>query len=49
MDRDLNASKNLEKLAVSSTVTANGDKLNNPLGLDIVCEVGIKHKLFKFV
>lgn len=49
MDRDLNASKNLEKLAVSSTVTANGDKLNNPKGLDIVCEVGIKHKLFKFV
>lgn len=49
MDRDLNASKNLEKLAVSSTVTANGDKSSNPEGLQLVCEVGIKHKLFKFV
>ena len=49
LDRDFNASKNLEKLAVSSTVVAYGDESSNPNGLQLICEVGIKHQMLKFV
>lgn len=51
MDRDYNASKNLENLAVSSTVTAFGDKssnVNKPT-FQLVDELGIKHQMFTFV
>lgn len=51
MDRDFNASKNLEKLAVSSTVTAFGDKSSDvgKTTFQLVDELGIKHQMFTFV
>lgn len=49
IDRDLNASKNLEKLAVSSTVTAFGDKSSDSKEFQLVDELGIKHQMFTFV
>ena len=50
MDRDFNASKNLEKLAVSPTVTAFGDKSSDSLKKEfqLVDELGIKHQMFTF-
>jgi len=50
INRDLNASINLDKLAVSSTVSAFGDKSSvgdNPIQL--VDELGRKHQMFTFV
>ncbi len=50
LNRDLNAGINLEKLAVSSTVSAFGDKSSigvNPIQL--VDELGRKHQMFTFV
>ena len=50
LNRDLNASINLEKLAVSSTESAFGDKSSvgvNPIQL--VDELGRKHQMFTFV
>ena len=50
LNRDLNASVNLDKLAVSSTVSAFGDKSSvgdNPIQL--VDELGRKHQIFTFV
>ena len=50
LDRDLNASINLEKLAVSSTVSAFGDKSSvgvNPIQL--VDELGMKHQILIFI
>ena len=51
MDRDFNASKNLENLAVSSTVTAFGDKSSDSLKKEfqLIDELGIKHQMFTFV
>lgn len=51
LDRDLNASKNLENLAVSSIVTAFGDKSSDVANatFQLVCELGIKHQMFTFV
>ena len=49
MDRDFNASKNLENLAVSSTVTAFGDKSSDSKEFQLVDELGIKHQMFTFV
>ena len=49
MDRDFNASKNLENLAVSSTVTAFGDKSSDSTEFQLVDELGIKHQMFTFV
>lgn len=49
IDRDLNASKNLENLAVSSTVTAFGDKSSDSKEFQLVDELGIKHQVFTFV
>lgn len=49
LDRDFNASKNLEKLAVSSTVTAFGDDVVASKEVQFVCELGIKHQMFTFV
>ena len=49
MDRDFNASKNLENLAVSSTVIAFGDKSSDSTGFQLVDELGIKHQMFTFV
>ena len=51
MDRDYNASKNLENLAVSSTVTAFGDKSSDSLKKEfqLIDELGIKHQMFTFV
>ena len=49
LDRDFNASKNLEKLAVSSTVVAYGDESSDPNGSQLICEIGIKHQMLKFV
>jgi|694.fasta_scaffold23427_5 putative transposase len=50
LNRDLNASINLEKLAMSSIVSAFGDKSSvgvNPIQL--VDELGKKHQMFTFV
>lgn len=49
IDRDFNASKNLENLAVSSTVTAFGDKSSDSKEFQLVDELGIKHQMFTFV
>jgi putative transposase len=49
LDRDLNASINLENLAVSSTVTAFGDESSNSSEFQLIDELGIKHQMFKFV
>lgn len=49
LDRDLNASINLKNLAVSSTVTAFGDKSSDSTEFQLVCELGIKHQMFTFV
>lgn len=49
LDRDLNASKNLEKLAVSSTVLAFGDRSSASTEVQLVDELGIKHQMFTFV
>lgn len=50
MDRDYNASKNLENLAVSSTVIAFGDDVvTSKKEVQFVCELGIKHQMFTFV
>jgi putative transposase len=49
LDRDFNASKNLENLAVSSTVTAFGDGSSNSKEFQLVDELGIKHQMFTFV
>ncbi len=49
IDRDLNASINLKNLAVSSTVTAFGDKSSDSTGFQLVDELGIKHQMFTFV
>jgi putative transposase len=49
LDRDFNASKNLENLAVSSTVTAFGDKSSDSTEFQLVDELGIKHQMFTFV
>ncbi len=49
INRDINASKNLENLAVSSTVTAFGDKSSDSTEFQLVDELGIKHQMFTFV
>lgn len=49
LDRDLNASVNLKKLAVSSTVTAFGDESSASSGVQLVDELGMKHQVFSFV
>ena len=49
MDRDLNASKNLENLAGSSSVTAFGDKSSDSTEFQLIDELGIKHQMFIFV
>lgn len=49
LDRDYNASKNLEKLAVSSTVTAFGDRSSASLEVQPVDELGKEHQMFTFV
>jgi putative transposase len=49
IDRDLNASINLEKLAVSSTVTAFGDGSSAQFCVQPVDELGIKHQMLTFV
>lgn len=49
LDRDLNASINLKNLAVSSTVSAFGDKSSNSTEFQLVDELGIKHQMFTFV
>lgn len=49
MDRDFNASKNLENLAVSSTVVAFGDESSDSTEFQLVDELGIKHQMFTFV
>jgi putative transposase len=49
MDRDFNASKNLENLAVSSTVIALGGKSSDSTEFQLICELGIKHQMFTFV
>ena len=49
LDRDLNASKNLEKLAVSSTVIAFGDRSSDSTESQLIDELGIKHQMFTFV
>jgi len=49
MDRDYNESKNLENLAVSSTVTAFGDKSSDSKEFQLVDELGMKHQMFTFV
>ena len=46
---DLNASINLKNLAVSSTVTAFGDKSSDSKEFQLVDELGIKHQMFTFV
>ena len=45
------ASKNLENLAVSSTVSAFGDKSSDvgKTTFQLVDELGIKHQMFTFV
>ncbi len=49
IDRDLNASINLEKMAVSSTVTAFGDGSSAQFCVQPVDELGIKHQMLTFV
>lgn len=49
MDRDLNASINLEKLAVSSTVVAFGDRSSTSNEVQLVDELGMKHQMYRFV
>ena len=51
MNRDYNASKNLENLAVNSTVTAFGDESSDSVKTEfqLVDELGIKHQMFTFV
>lgn len=51
LDRDLNASKILEKLAVSSTVIAFGDGSTDSAKTEfqLVDELGMKHQMLKFV
>jgi putative transposase len=49
-DRDLLASKNLRKIAVSSTVNnAFGDKSSASNEVQLIDELGIKHQMFTFV
>ena len=49
IDRDLNASLNLEHLAVSSTVTAFGDKSSVSSDMVLVGELGMKQQKLNFV
>jgi putative transposase len=49
IDRDLNASNNLNKLAVSSTVSAFGENVATSQGVQFLDELGIKHRMFTFV
>lgn len=49
IDRDLNASINLNNLAVSSTVAAFGDESTSSFELQFIDELGIKHQMFTFV
>ena len=51
IDRDYNASLNLKNLAVSSTVTAFGDKStgSHKKESQLIDELGIKHQMFTFV
>jgi len=51
IDRDFNASLNLNNLAVSSTVLAFGDKssVEKKFATQLVDELGIKHQMFTFV
>jgi putative transposase len=49
LDRDDNASKNLERLAVSSTVIAFGDGSTVSNETQLVDELGMKHQMFTFV
>jgi putative transposase len=49
LDRDLNASVNLNNLAVSFTATAFGDESTGSFELQLVDELGIKHQMFTFV
>lgn len=51
INRDFNASMNLNKLAVSSTVIAFGDKssVGKQFPTQLVDELGIKHQMFTFV
>lgn len=49
LDRDFNASRNLENIAVSSTVIAFGDRSTTSNEVQLVDELGIKHQMFSFV
>lgn len=49
LNRDLNASVNLEKLAMSSIVSAFGDESSTDNSVQFVDELGIKHQIFIFV
>lgn len=49
LDRDLNASINLNKLAVRPTVSAFGGNSTHEDGVEFTCELGIKHKKFIFL
>jgi putative transposase len=49
IDRDLNASYNLNKLAVSSTVSAFGENVATSKEVQFLDELGIKHRMFSFV
>ena len=49
LNRDLNASINLEKLAMSSIVSAFGDESSTDNSVQFVDELGIKHQMFTFV
>ena len=49
INRDLNASLNLKNLAVSSTVTAFGDKSSASQEVVLVDELGMKHQKLNFV
>lgn len=48
-NRDYNAAKNLEILAVSCTATAFGDGSTSSKTLQLVDELGMKHQMFTFV
>lgn len=48
-NRDYNAAKNLEILAVSCTVSAFGDGSTGTKVLQLVDELGMKHQMFTFV
>jgi len=49
IDRDYNASKNLENLAVSSIVSAFGDNSSASKEVQVVDELGMKHQMLIFV